>query len=662
MRYIFPLTILVLLFTSNVTYAQRLIGTITGEGGYPVADARITLFNNSIAQFWETRTNQAGQYEIENLPDGGPYLFFGVAKPGYAYFQNATTGIVNTLIHNAQLAPETESGVWTNIMNSPEPLGGTDLGILMPDGTVYYCHNTKDPFIFDPIENDTMAIPGHTIAQGCVAPKLLWNGNIIMAGGTDQEIYGPGTQKIKQYNVFTKTWDVMPLMKDYRWYPSMTQFADGRLLIVGGGGLNNPIRVNTSELYDPITGETEWVDPVALANEQSPILMLYNGKALMTFRPPQLFDPETEQWELASDFVQGNRMPNGDHVDHELVHLPDGEVIAIGFKPFPAGSGGNLVERYDPETDVWTLGTHFAPLRSRAETVLLPDRRILTLAGEKEDPADPTPVNQWNFLGLTDLYDPYADTWRRLADMPRKREYHALAVLVPDGRIIVAGGEGEPGNEPPLSVIDAFEPPYLFRGIRPQILNLERTDYQRGETIRFEAGRTDSLTAVVMQSTQAVTHMMNCGENRFLDLQFTHQAKSVEAIIPEDSLRALPGWYLLWAMVDDIPSVAKIVRILPGKAVSTATEENVMTNTFNVFPNPVVTGSALNVEMKLERADNIQFELMDATGKIIRNYSFETQMENKVFRLQIQNIPAGNYFLTMRSGSEVLGLHKVVMK
>ncbi|MBK8426184.1 MAG: hypothetical protein IPL27_09560 [Lewinellaceae bacterium] len=187
--------------------------------------------------------------------------------------------------------------------------------------------------------------PSALEVQGCVASQLLWNGNIIMASGTDQEVYGPGTRKMKQYNVFTKTWQILPLMLDYRWYPSMTQLADGRLLITGGGGLNNPVRVNTTELYDPLTGQTEWVDTIAIRNEQSPILTLYSGKALMTFRPPQLFDPVTEQWDLAADFVQGNRMSNGDHVDHELVHLPEGEVIAIGFKPFPAGSGGNLGQR-----------------------------------------------------------------------------------------------------------------------------------------------------------------------------------------------------------------------------------------------------------------------------------------------------------------------------
>ncbi len=641
--------------------AQTLTGTVTDPGGAPVPNARVTLFNGDTTLFWETRTDAAGQYLFENLPGGGPYLFFGVAKPSFEYLQNATTGIIGTIVHNAQLEPETQPGRWTTIMNSPEPLGGTDLGVLFPDGRIYYCHSTKDPFVFDPAADDTLAAPGDTKVQGCVATKLLWNGNVIMAGGTEQEVYGPGTRKIKQYNFFTKTWQALPLMLDYRWYPSMTQLADGRLLIAGGGGLNNPVRVNTSELYDPLTGQTELADTIAIRNEQSPILTLYNGKALMTFRPPQLFDPVTRQWELAADFVQGNRMPNGDHVDHELVHLPEGEVVAIGFKPFPAGSGGQLVERYDPVANTWTLGAHFAPLRSRAETVLLPDRHILTLAGFKEDPTDPSPVNQWGYMDLTDLYDPSADSWRRLQPMPRKREYHALAVLVPDGRVIVAGGEGSPGNEPPLSVIDAFEPPYLFRGVRPQILNLEKTDYRRGEMVRFEAGRTNAPTAVVLQSTQAVTHMMNCGENRFLDLNFYVDNQAVTAAIPDDSLRTLPGWYLLWAMVDDIPSEARMVRILPGQAPSVAAKEPASDPIIFVFPNPA--GREVFLQGELPDGEHIQTVMLsDVAGKVVRRWSGDSLPESDGrLRLALPDCPAGIYFLKMETGRRVVS-RKVVLK
>ncbi|MBL7798948.1 MAG: DUF1929 domain-containing protein [Saprospiraceae bacterium] len=639
--------------------AQTLTGTVTAPNGAPVANARVTIFLNDTSMFREARTDAGGVYRFENLDPY--YFFFNVAARGFELFQNATTGIVGTVIHDAQLEPETHPGQWTTIMNSPEPLGGTDLGVLLPDGSIYYCHNTKDPFVFDPALDDTLAITGDIQVQGCAASKLLWNNKVIMAGGTDQEIYGPGTRKIKQFDLAAQTWQSLPLMLDYRWYPSMTQLADGRLLIVGGGGLNNPIRVKTSELYDPIAGTTEWADTVAIGMEQSPILTLYSGKALMTFRPPQLFDPVTEEWDLAADFVQGNRMPNGDHVDHELVHLPEGDVIAIGFKPFPAGSGGKLVERYDPVANTWSLRAHFAPLRSRSETVLTPDRRILVLAGAKEDPAHPAPMNQWGYMDLTDQYDPYADTWRRLAPMPRKREYHALAILVPDGRIIVVGGEGAPGNEPPLSIIDAYEPPYLFRGVRPQILNLEKTDYRRGETIHFDVARTNAPTSVVLQSTQAVTHMMNCGENRFLDLNFSVENQAVDAEIPDDSLKALPGWYLLWAMVDDIPSEARMVRILPGQAPSVSVDNVPTDPVFTVFPNPA--NHEIFLQGVLPKGENIRsIVLSDGSGKILRRWQNEfTPDYAGQIRLALADVPASVYFLRIETKTRFF-FRKVVVQ
>ena len=134
-------------------------------------------------------------------------------------------------------------------------------------------------------------------------------------------------------------------MFDYRWYPSVSPLPNGNILIAGGGGLSNPLRVKTSEVYNTQTSTFTRIDDIAIGNEVSPILPLHNGKTLMTHRPPQLFDPVTNEWDLAGDFVQSNRMSNGDHSDHELVLLSNGSVLAIGFKPFN-NPLGTFVEIY----------------------------------------------------------------------------------------------------------------------------------------------------------------------------------------------------------------------------------------------------------------------------------------------------------------------------
>jgi len=41
---------------------------------------------------------------------------------------------------------------------------------------------------------------------------------------------------------------------------------------------------------------------------------------------------------------------------------------------------------------------------------------------------------------------------------------------------------------------------------------------------------------------------------------------NIQAAIPSDPVKALAGYYILFAMVDDIPSIGKIVRITPAPA------------------------------------------------------------------------------------------------
>lgn len=78
-------------------------------------------------------------------------------------------------------------------------------------------------------------------------------------------------------------------------------------------------------------------------------------------------------------------------------------------------------------------------------------------------------TNAFGQTKLTDLDDPVSNGWRRGADMTWHREYHAVTVLVPDGRVVTTAGTGGPAQPGISNDVEAFEPPYLFRGIRPHI-------------------------------------------------------------------------------------------------------------------------------------------------------------------------------------------------
>jgi Domain of unknown function (DUF1929)/Carboxypeptidase regulatory-like domain len=540
---------------------------VTGEvndGAAPatsIPGARVTLVGDAPVSFRETRSDGGGRYTFLDVP-AGQYRI-GASARGREYVETGVTVSTGCAEVDFPLGPETHLGLWETLGDPGEAFGGTNSGVLLPDGRLMYCHDTLDPVILDPVTEERTFPGGSPMLQGCHAVTVMSDGRVIYVGGHDIPVFGPGTRQVKTFDPESLTWQVQPDLNDYRWYPTMVPLPDGELLTVGGGGLNNPVRVNTAEVMDPATMTWSPVGEIAIGNEVSPIVMLYTGKALMTHRPPQLYDPGTQTWSLAGDFVQGDRTPNGDHADHEMILLPDGKVVAIGFKTFEPGNYGNLVEIYDPDSDSWQLGASFAPIRSRASAVLLPDQRILVAGGFKEEISDPTPVNAWGQVALTDLYDAATDSWRRLDEMELGREYHAMPILVPDGRVFITGGEGAPGNEPDQSVIEAFYPPYLFRGPRPEILDFAEDTFQRGQSFTLRVANTSAPTSVIMMGTIATTHFMDSGNGRYLELEFTQAGDQITATVPADPLRSMYGYYTLFVMVDDIPSIGRVVRIVP---------------------------------------------------------------------------------------------------
>ncbi|MBA3457040.1 MAG: DUF1929 domain-containing protein [Deltaproteobacteria bacterium] len=533
-------------------------GTVSDDSGNPLADARVTVAVG--AGYFGTRSDAQGRFEVSQLVTGTAYTV-GASVRDRAYVEREIVASEPCAHVELALPAETHLGSWDNLGDPGEPFGGTNSAVLLPDGRVMMCHDTRDPVLFDPVARTSepaLASPG---LQGCHAVVVMPSGRVTYVGGTNVDVFGPGTQTVKNYDPVADRWEVQPSMNGYRWYPTMTTLPDGRLLAIGGGNELNPQRSKTAEVMDPTTMMWTPVGDVALGNEISPILVLRSGDVLMTHRPPQLFSQATLTWRSAMDFVQGPRMPNGDHADHELQMLPDGRVAAIGYKSFTAGQVGRILEIYDPATGSWSLGAESKPVRSRASTVMMPDGRILVIGGYVEDASDPAPRNAYGYTSLVDVWDPGRDAWRRLTSIEVAREYHAMPVVLPDGRIFVAGGEGQPGNEPAASVAEVFSPPYLARGPRPRIGMITETDLRRGGSLTIDLASDEQVTEVVMMGTNATTHFMDSGTGRYESLAFEQIGLHVTARVPGEPGRAIPGWYLVFVLVDDVPSVARIMRL-----------------------------------------------------------------------------------------------------
>lgn len=536
-------------------------GRVADEAGVALPGARVTLFTADLAMVVEVRTDAQGQYTIDGASPGD--LRLGASLRDRAYVEEGVTLGPGCVELDFVLGPETEPGRWTTIGDTaPEFFAGTPSGTLLPDGRVMFCHDTQDAVIIDPADGSKSYADSSPSSQGCHMQTVLADGRVLFVGGQDPEDPGAftnGIPYVKTYDPATDSWTQLPDLGEPRWYPALFRLADETIVACGGGQPPDASRTDTCERLDP--GDTAWDPTGSMLNptEYSPTALLFTGEVLATWSPPQLFDPVAGQWRAAGNFVQPDRLWPG-HADHTLVVLADGDALAVGVR---ANAGSAMVERYDPAADAWAAGASPDVVRSQAEVVALPDGRILAAGGFWEGGSSVNFDPGWPAVATSDLYDPDRDAWRNVADMLRPREYHALTLLLPDGRVITTSGGSDqavgPGSD---NSVDVFDPPYLFRGPRPTLFGVPGPDLVRGSTVAASFSRTEAPTAIVMTGASAVTHWVDGGIPRRVELSFSITSPGQLAIEIEQEEPILPlGWYVLWALVDDIPSEGVLVRV-----------------------------------------------------------------------------------------------------
>jgi hypothetical protein len=541
-----------------------------------IVGARVTLFTPDLRLFREQRSDAQGNYSFSYVAEGTYRL--GVTALNYEYQERSVT-VSNAPVTNAfTLGVETNGGRWSIVGDTePELLDGSGSGSLLPSGEVLFCHNTEEPIVFDPVAGLKWYPPDSLNAQGCHMVTLNTVGALMFCGGSmGGNPLDPVVKTVKHYWRNTNAWVRMADMNVARWYAGLVRLPDERIMIMGGE-LDNPSygRTNGCEIWNPVSNTWTITGSFNLPTEIAPAILLYTGEVLKTWRYPELYNIGTGQWRAAATMLQTrNGAAGGDHSDHECIHLPDGRVMAVGIAPTVTNASTRYCEFYDPTNNTWTLGPNPRAIRNRPEALMLPDGRVLSFGGQYSGPA-PAPVATTNAgtipycTRVADIYDPASNTWRAMADMNRFIHYHNVTVLVPDGRVIATGGAGVTSNRSFAgddSSIEAFEPPYLFRGVRPRIDSISTTDFVLGSNFTAKVSFASAVTRLELVSARATSHWVDGGAQRFLSVPFTQSGSNITAAIPNDPVTFLAGYYILFATVDDVASVGKIVRLTPSPA------------------------------------------------------------------------------------------------
>jgi Domain of unknown function (DUF1929) len=398
----------------------------------------------------------------------------------------------------------------------------------------------------------------------------------ITGSGRDKDhLYGIATQltRAKQdYWGDDKTYLFDPETERYqrvdnmtlaRWYPTLVTLKDGRVLSVSG--LDNFGRMiqGHNEIYDPETRLWNKAPGLKRTFPTYPSLFLMPSGDLFYTGSNAGYGSDTVGrhpgiWHLGDNTfekVPGLRDPRQTETSGSVLLPP-----AQDQRYMVAGGGGIGESRQSTaRTDVADLregSPRFRPGPDLEEPlrypnmVITPDDKVVITGGSR----DYRGRGDSNML-LCQIYDPKSGEITRVADPTVGRNYHAEALLLPDGRVIVMGSDPLYANEANTipgtfeQRIEIYSPPYMFQGDRPQIMGGPE-HVQHGQKVWFGSPSARAISSARLVRPSAVTHVTDV-EQRSIKLDFELNGDGIEVKIPDNSGLVPAGWYMLFVTTED---------------------------------------------------------------------------------------------------------------
>ncbi|GAA4923244.1 galactose oxidase early set domain-containing protein [Actinoplanes utahensis] len=411
-----------------------------------------------------------------------------------------------------------------------------------------------------------------------------------LTGPAARNLYGVAekiTREKQEYGGDRTSYEFDPLteryvrtgdMRDHRWYPTLIGLTSGDVIAVSGLDQFGRILPGRNERYLP--AQRRWV----AAPELKRYFPTYPGLHLMgdgrvfysgsnsgygsdtEGRTPGLWDVRRNTFQV----VPGLRDADMNETSSSVLLAPAQEQKVMIF----GGGGVGESQESTARTDIADLdeknpryrpGPDLPKPARYLSTVLLPDDTVLTTGGSSGYRGGPYRGDPRSDLFNSQIYHPGRNAFDKAADSTVGRNYHAEAILLPDGRVITMGGDplydksGENAGTFEQR-IEIYSPPYLFKGERPTITGGPVT-VERGSNAFFGTPQASRITSARLVRPSAVTHVTDV-DQRSVALGLTRVESGVRVTVPPKSGLIPSGWYMLF-LVDEngIPSVARWVRV-----------------------------------------------------------------------------------------------------
>jgi hypothetical protein len=550
---------------------------VNGAGGQPAAAVEVTASVSSGGGTLEgTTTATTDASGVAKFGD------LGISGTGAQTldFTVGTSSVTSAPINLSPLPAEATAGKWG-------PLVAWDIvplhmhllpngkllawGKFEPGGTVMGMPRLWDPASGPP--TSAIEVPVDTMLF-CSGHAFMPDGRLLISGGHKQDDKG-----IDVTNIFDPSTGAfvqgLPKMAFGRWYPTVTELPDGRMLTMAGRDSAGAV-VTTPEIWE----NNQWVKLPGAGTLEIP------------YYPRNFVDPKNGLVFMAAERVMSRWFdPDGTGVSSGRGRWISGPSHIWGFnrdygtaamyepgKILVVGGGGNTgwptpdpkaatptatAERIDLNggTPGWQSAGSMSAPRRHLNSTILPDGQVLITGGTSGGGF--VNLNEGLATKAAEEWNPSTNQWTTLAANTVMRVYHSVSILLPDATVLHgASGNAMAGTVPVPDEAnhEIFSPPYLFKGARPTITSAP-TSVGYGESFTIATPNAAQVTTVRWTHIGTVTHAFDFGQ-RANTLTFTATATGVSVTAPSGPNLAPPGYYILFILNrNGVPSTGKIIKV-----------------------------------------------------------------------------------------------------
>lgn len=575
-------------------------------------------------------------------------------------FNNTPLAVLDGLLDTADNTAKNDGALFCSDVigmadGSVLAVGGTDyysepgvdglpLGVAELEGV-------KNSRIFHAKTNSWLQSGDMTYGRWYPSLVTLPDSKVLVASGVEKLIKpvypsdplnsGRNIVQTEVYDPCTGTWSVNPSTADRSLplYPRMHLLPNGHVLYNAGGQAFNPFGQgydqalwNIVATFNPDT--QSWTDigyaglPLKLdeiglgelsstlnltnlSQEQGSSLLgdvLNSAEDLLTAASELNVDEETLKTAIGGGMrgsTSSTMLPlkpneNGEYTDAEF--LTAGGVPSYALLTNPGGylptdqSRIDAVRTNGDEVDYESrlTGSLNQP-RWYGTNVLMPDGSVMVFSGGNRDGVVLPGLE--GAIRTAERFDPETNTWTEMATGIRQRTYHNTAVLLPDGRVMVAGHS--PINTGYLSFTDlsdlgfapydgrdpSFEiytPPYAMRNDRPEILSAPKS-LMPGDEFSIQVDQAEDIDKVLLIRRTVMTHVVD-SDQRAIELPVqSRNGRNIQLKMPETSNVVPAGVYMLFASKDTeegrVPSVSVPITVKTAGSLQCSGDTQLADNT-----------------------------------------------------------------------------------